>query len=380
MYLMALLPAIGGLIYYFCSKRIVWLEWLGCVILGLATSATCHMIAICGMTADIETWSGVVTQAEHHPEWVEEYRQAHTRTWTTGSGKNRQTHTETYYTTEHDTHPEHWEEHLDFGETSEQKEISLARFNDVRQKFGGKVVDGGKQDTHHGGHFDGGDNNIYAVRNMTGHVFPVTTIRHFENRIKAAPTVFSFAKVPTNVPVYNWPENPNYQQSDRLIGEPRISSLEFDRFNSRLGPRKKVNVIMINFGLKDSSMSEWQKAKWVGGKKNDLVVCYGRVNSDGIAGWAKAFGWSESEGCKRNIESIMLGKQVNNDLLPILEREIAQNYKKKDWHKFDYITIEPPSWAYMALAIVMCLTQAGYWFWASMNEFGKEPKKQRFLY
>ena len=65
---------------------------------------------------------------------------------------------------------------------------------------------------------DGGDNNIYSTRNATGYIYPVTCERHFENKIKAAPSVFSFAKVPQGVPVHPWPKNPDWMHSGRLIG------------------------------------------------------------------------------------------------------------------------------------------------------------------
>jgi hypothetical protein len=260
---------------------------------------------------------------------------------------------------------------LNFGEIDEEKDISLQLFNEIKANFGNVIEDGGKQSSSHGGHFDGGDNNIYRAPNKTGYLYPVTTTRHFENRIKAAPTVFSFVKVPTNVPVFNWPNNPNWMVSDRLIGEARISILEFDRMNARLGPSKFVNVIFINFGNKDRSIAEYQRAKFVGGKKNDIVICYGQDGTNGISGWAACFGWSNSEICKRNLETTILTNPINNDILPLIEKEIRSNYVIKDWDSFSYISIEPPLWSYIVLISVMILTQAGFWLWANINEFTK---------
>ena len=174
------------------------------------------------------------------------------------------------------------------------------------------------------------------------------------------------------MPVYEWPSNPNWLVSDRLIGESRISVLEFDRFNSRLGPVKKANVIMINFKNRDRSIAEFQRAKFIGGKKNDIVVCYGGIGTNGIASWSSCFGWSESEICKRNIETLILSNPINNGILTIIEKEIRANYVKKDWTKWNYIQIDPPTWSWWTLIIVMAITQTIFWLWANANEFSKD--------
>jgi len=378
-YIIALIPSIIGAVLFMCNKRINWIEWLGGTAIAFLASAIMHIIAITNMTADIETWSGKITQVSHFPQWIEEYKEAiyRTETYYTGSGKNRTAHTRrvfSHYETRHATHSENWVAYLDFGSIADEKSIDGRTYNEIKANFGNSEIISGTQGTSHGGHFDGGDNKIYTSQNKTGYIYPVTTTKYFENRIKAAPTVFSFVKVPENVKVYEWPQNPNWMISDRLLGESNISVLEFDRMNTRLGPKKLVNVIMVNFGKQDSLIAKYQQAKFIGGKKNDLVLCYGQKGTNNIAGWSFVFGWTESEICKRNLETILLQTPINNNILPMIEKEIIINYKKKDWHKFDYITIEPPAWAYIVLIIVMIITQTGFWIWASVNDFRKEEK------
>jgi hypothetical protein len=233
------------------------------------------------------------------------------------------------------------------------------------------VEDGGKQSSSYGGHRDSGDNNIYRTSNKTGYLYPTTIIRNFDNRIKAAPTLFSFAKVPTNIPVFKWPENGNWMQSDRLINEPRISILEFDRMNSRIGPKKFVNVIFINFGDKGSEIAQWQKSAFIGGKQNDLVLCYGQLNTNNVPNWSVCFGWSDSEICKRDLETILISNPINNSILPLIEKEIIKGYTIKRWEDFNYIAISPPRWTYIVLVILMVILQGGFYYWAHNNEFGK---------
>jgi hypothetical protein len=369
-YIIALIPAIIGAILFMCNKKVNGQEWLGGTVIAFLVSGIMHGIAIYSMTDDIECWSGKITHACHFPQWVEQYQKRHSRTTYSGSGKNRVAHTRVWYTTEYATHSENWVAYLNFGEISQEKSISLQTFNEIKANFGEIIEDGGKQSNSHGGHRHSGDNNIYKTPNKTGYVYPVTTIQHFENKIKAAPTLFSFVSVPSNCPVYHWPENPNWMASDRLLGVVGISPREFDLMNSRLGPTKLVNVIMVGFNSADTMLGRWQEAKWVGGKKNDLVITYGFQGTNVV--WAYCFGWTEKELCKRNLEAIIMSNPINDKILPLIEQEIKANYTIKDWTKFDYISIEPPRWAYITLIILMIVSQVGFWFWANCNEFTKE--------
>ena len=371
-YIIAMIPILIGTIIFCVSEKINWWEWVLGSAIALLVSAIMHGIAIHSLTADIECWSGKITHACHFPQWIEQYQQCHTETYYTGSGKNRTSHTRTWYTTEHATHYEHWVAYLNFGTLNEEKDIDANKFNEIKSNFGNAIEDGGKQWYSNGGFRYSGDNNIYRAVNKTGYLYPVTTIRTFSNRIKAAPTVFSFIKVPTNVPVYNWPKNPNWQVSDRLINEPRISKLEFDRMNSRLGPVKLVDVCFINFGDKGSEIAKYQEAYWLRGKKNSITMCYGQLDSNNIPSWSVVFGWSNSEICKRNLESILLEHPINNDVLPLIEKEIKTGYVIKEWEDFSYISVEPPRWSYFVLVISMIVTQTGFWLWAGSNEFDKE--------
>lgn len=384
-YILALFPLIIGMFLWIFNKKITWGEWLGGSVAAFILALIMHGIAIVGLTDDIETWSGFITNIEHHPEWVEKYRHAvyRTVTRTTGSGKNRRTtihrifsHDETRYT----THSEHWIAYANYGTDQESRQINKQTFKLIQQRFGSHEIQSGVQGFSHGGSVYSGDNLIYKVINRNNWIEPVTTIKTFENRIKAAPTTFSFAKVPPNVKVYEWPNNPNWFVSDRLLGEPNISTLQFDQMNSRLGPRKLVNVIMINFANQSSDIADWQCAKYLGGKKNDLVLCYGQKGTNQIPTWSKVFGWTEKEICKRNLETILLTNPINNDILTLIENEIKKNYIIKDWDKFDYIQIPPRPWAIITYIILLLLSQFSLWVYFHMNDIDKEVAQKKFVY
>jgi hypothetical protein len=360
-YFLALIPILFGAGLWCFDKKIIWWEWLIGSGVAMLTAVIFHALSIWGMTTDIETWSGYVTSSIHYPRWVEEYQEAHTQTHTDSKGN---TYTTTYYTTEHRTHPEHWTAYTQYDE----HEIDQSFFEQICQNFQDYSTENG-----HKSGFDSGDPNIYVTRNKTGFIYPTTLLKHWDNRLKAAPSVFSFVKVPTNVNVYPWPRNPDWRVSQRLLGTAKqFDQLEFDRMNSRLGPKKKVNVIMVGWDKDDTTIADWQEAKWHGGEKNDLVICFGGMTKNKPATWTHVFGWSESFLAKRDIETLMLKYPVSPQLLYLIEQEVQKNYTIKDWHKFDYVTVEPPMWCYTVFFIVLLVTQGVLYFFLHTNEETKD--------
>jgi len=370
-YICALIPVAAGAFFLWKDEEVVWWEWLIGAGAAFLLAGIMHIIAIKGMTSDTETWSGQVVKISHCPRWEERYTETHSETVDDGNGKS---HTRTWTTTEYETHSEHWVAHRDFGSYTDGINIDEDDFNDIHRKFGGKIYTDGKQSSSHwDGTHSGGDNNIYSVDNVRGYIEPVTTLRSFENRIKAAPTVFSFTKVPTNINVYPWPENPDWRHSDRLLGTASIlvNHYKWDCMNASLGFRKRVNVIMVGFGSEPSDYGQWQQAKWIGGKKNDLVLCFGGGGRNQVPLWSYVFGWTENELVKKNLQTILMDNIIDDNIIPLISAEVSQNYIIKDWHKFDYIAISPPTWSYWVYFISMILTQGALYYFFNVNEYGK---------
>jgi hypothetical protein len=372
-YLLSLLPLIGGLIFWIKSRRITLWEWLVAVIGGLLLTGIIHLCIVHGMTSDTETWSGQLTSATFYPEYVEEYEVAiyrteyHTVTDSDGNSHEESEEVFDHYETRYRTHPEEWDakDSLRFFEFG----ISKDQFRDIAAHFGGFSTNDG-----HKSGFYSGDPNIYVAENKTGYIYPTTDTRTFVNKVKAAPSVFSFAAVPTNIPVLDYPHNTDgWSLSDRLKGTAKdaMPILEWDRMNSRLGPRKKVNVIACGFPKgTDSKVGNWQESKYFGGRKNDLVICY--AGDSNKPEWVKVFGWTEKFECKHGLEFIILDKGFSFQTLPLIEAEIRKSYKIKNWEQFDYLSVEPPPWAYTMILIVMLVFQAGWWTYSMVNKIDKD--------
>jgi len=373
-YLLALIPiAVGGVLWIY-NKRINWVEFAVGICAALLVSCVMHFAASSGVTSDIETHSGQIVSVKHYAEWVEKYDEAiyRTETYYTGSGKDRTRHSRrvfSHWSPRTRTHSEYWQAYSNIGTNYS---IDHAKFNDLSNKFGGFVpVEGRRSTSEHASRMIGGDPNDYFAQNKTGWIEPVTKLVSWENRIKGAgPSAFSFRKVPENAPVYEWPENPNPWVSNRVINAP-INIFKWDQLNARLGPSKRVNVIIVNFPGKSNDIVELQKAKWIGAKKNDLVLCYSS-DKNGKTLWADCFSWSKSEIVKSNLKTILLENRVSDDIIPLIEAEIKKNYVLRDFEKdFSYLDIEPRPIHYFMAILIMILTQTGYWIYAHKNEFRK---------
>jgi hypothetical protein len=365
-YLFACLPpVIGGLLWLFGSK-VHWGEWIGGGALGFMIAGIMHLIAAFGATADTETWSGHITNAVFYPEWIEEYLEVHVESYTDSDGN---TQTRTYTTVEHRTHYEYWEAYSNIGTALR---ISPQKYDEMCHVFGNRQTE-----RPYKGGFDSGDPNIYRTVNRDrGEYYPITDLRSFENKVRATPSTFSYAKVPATVKVFPYPENSNPWVSDRLLGSATlIDQLAFDRMNARLGPAKKVNVILVGFGDRDSMAAQWQEAAFYGGRKNDVVIYWGGLNKSPT--WVRAFGWTDSKTCLRNLETLVLENGASTETLSLIEAEIAANYRLKDWDKaFAHIRVPAPMWAVWTYLIVALVGQGLFWWWAHGNEYDKDGSQQ----
>lgn len=354
-YVLSVVPIIIGTILFIRNKEFDIKEWgISCGI-SLILAVIFHVTSIAGLTKDYETWSGQVYQVTHFPYWHAEWEE-----WVppTRDSKGNVTSPGYWRHCEQD-YPEHWVAYANYGKESDDKEIDKNTYNKIVKLFGGNIVkkEGHRPDFHSGDKYD------YHTKNETKVIVPTTLTKRFENRIKASPSLFDFVEVPENISVYKYPQNKNWFTSDRLFGTAvnDVSILEWDKLNSRLGPMKKINLILIGFGIKDSSYADWQQAKWIGGKKNDIVLCYG--GDDSKPTWSRVFGWSDSEFCKRNLESILLSGVNSDSMIQSIYEEVIKNYEIKEWDDFNYISVSAPSWCIWVYVIVMGVVHVLCWLY-----------------
>ena len=389
-YMLACIPCVVGGIVWVYRREVNWQEWLINSLICFVLAGGFHFLAVSNATRDVETWSGQLVAAKHYTAWEEYYEYAVYRTeyyeeeesYTDSNGRS-QTRTVTHSRQVFD----HWEPtsrwHQEYWRTQSNIDTSYgidsAKFEYLCVKFKDKrAVPGDRTTGEHHSRMIGGNPDDYESANRSGWIEPVTKLVQFKNKIKATPSTFSFSKVPDGMKgVFGYPANDNPFISDRLLGTAlaTVDLFEFDKMNARLGPAKRVNVIMVGMGAADSMLGEWQKSKWIGGKKNDIVILWGGNNKKPT--WVKVFGWTDEETCKRDLETIVLDNGATTQVLPLIEAEIRLHYKLKDWEKaFAHISVPAPAWALWTYFGVMVVSQIGLWWWFMDNEYDKDSNKR----
>lgn len=378
---------IGGITWFF-SRKVTWQELAGGSAAALLLAMIFHLVGANMIVSDTQTYSGQIIQANRYAAWREYYEEAVYRTeyynervsYTETVGSGAKARTVTKHRTERRSRRvfDHWEGHKRWHNESydmssninTRYDIDRTAYWDTCKKFGGEVsVKGDRRTGEHNSRMIDGDPNDYMSTPKTGYVYPVTKPVSFENKLKAGPSVFSFVEVPKTIPVFEWPANSNPFQSERLLGQAQkdVSISEWDKLNARLGPTKKANLILIGFGAQDSSIAQYQRAKFLGGKRNDVVMCYG--GSAAKPNWTVVFGWTDSELVKQNLQTLLLEKGVSNAIIPDIEKEITAHYQVKNWHAFDHLTVPPSNGLITWYIITLILTQSVLYIFFYRNEF-----------
>jgi hypothetical protein len=375
-WVLALVPiCIGGILVLF-NKRVSWIEWLISTGVALLMALIFQYVSVAGMTSDVETWSGYVQSARHFAAWREYYEEAIYRTETYPCGSDSKGRTQyctrqvfDHWESETRWHRDYWMVYTTIGDW----QITREKFAYLVKKFKHhEATPGVRRTGEHASRMIDGDPNDYISNNKTGWIEPVSATHKWENKVKACPSIFSYVKVSTNIAVFPWPQSQDLFVSERVMGEAKkvINTLNWDQMNANIGATKKVNVIIVGFGSQSSEMAQYQEASWIGGKKNDLVICYGGEKGQ-PASWVKVFGWTEKNIVKQNLQTLLLHNPVDTKLIPYIQEEIKQNYIIKDWSKFDYLTVEPPTWSYWTYFIILLVVQGGLYVWFNMNEIDR---------
>jgi len=359
-YLLALIPVTIGLVLLVISNNrdMAIKQWLIGSVSAFIVAGIIHGLTIYGMTTDTEILTGQIESATYYPHWVNTYEEAH---HTFDSDGNISM---TWYTTEHDNKDNYSEMNVSFGRNvTETMRIDNNYFEQLSRKFNNRSYS-----TPFKSGFYSGDRNVYHTFNKNGFCIPITIEKSFKNRVKASPSSFSFDKVPSNIPVFDYPYSKNAYKSNRLVGDAanKLDIGLFDQLNSRVGRLKKGNVIVVGFNSPDSKLGDYQRNKWLSGKKNDIVICYGVGTLEyGVTNvvWTKAFSWGdENKKLLGNLEKMFKEEPINNSILLRMEKEIFSNFKKMEWSKLDYIKISPSPMWYWIYGIVMLISQVVIWF------------------
>lgn len=378
-YILSLLPIAVWAVQWYFNRQISWKEAAAGVAAALLTSTIFFGIEAGGafIPSDTETWSGQVQYAQFQPRWREYYEEAIYRTehYTTRDSKGHiQHHTRRvfdHWEPRRRWHEDRWWVETSFGEY----EIDRNRYTDILKEFGGvRQVAGRRTTGEHASRMIEGTPYDDMTVNKNGYVYPVTTIKKFENRLlKSKDSLYAFEPVSVEDAkrLFEWPTNPNRFDSGRLLGTAKQlwSQRSWDQMNAVLGPEKFINLIAIGFPAGTSlETGMLQERYWHGGKKNDLVLCFG--GDPQKPEWAYVFGWTEHQTVKRLLENRLRDNKASIEEITKLVREEYQLLEFEE--KFEHVEVETPWWYYLIFFIVVAASQGIAHYIFSTNDLNKD--------
>lgn len=206
---------------------------------------------------------------------------------------------------------------------------------------------------------------------------PVSLTESYINYLKASEhSLFNDSKL-LNKYSDRVPEYPSkvydYHYVDRVITD-KVALPDQDKWNQALadmvktlGEKYQVNTIVIFTSVDQQDYYNAVRQKWLGGKKNDVILIVGTPNYPDIT-WVRVLSWTDNELFKVELQDDVynLRKITTPDaVLTQMHDHIAKNYVRKEMKDFEYLKDEvspEPEW-YVIAVIIAFMVCGGMHYW-----------------
>lgn len=346
------------LLIFFRSK-VLWWEALIPFVIVLPTIFGIKAISYYSQVGDTEYWGGWVTEIRYYEDWSETVIETYTTTDSKG-------HTQVRTRMKNVYHPP---SHVCFDSNGESFRISNLTYNDLSNKIGGTQL---WKDMHRMHNGNDGDMYYQMWSGSDENLIPTVTEHSYVNKIQGSRSIHNYEEVDQekyelidypSTGVFTMPSIIGYRTEDADKADERL------RFwNAKLGAKKQVRMWFILFNDKPLEAGLEQEAYWIGGNKNEIVVCIGIAR--GKVDWCHVFSWSKEEIVKINIRNY-IASQNKLDLYDAVEYTAAQvdvGFVKRDFEEFDYIDINMGGWAIFFVYLITILATCGVGAWAVLND------------
>ena len=359
-----ILPFITALFLLFVfNKKMVWWEYIVLIVPTTLIVLITHLIMININSSDVEYLGGYVTKITYYEEWDEMVWRTKTRRVPCGRDSNGHTiyRTETYTVRERQYHPERWV-YID-NESDIEHRLSKSEYNAIKQRLNSPSIfrdmkrkyhriDGDAYDTY----WDGSVNTIYDL----------TRSHKYKNKVKSSQsyTIFKMGEISEdeakNLGLYEYPKINKMSQSPIIGKEVKDSDTQRIRYiNGTYGKSKEFRMYVLLYDNKEFEISEYQKAYWQNGNKNEFIVCLG-LKGDSVT-WCNPFSWCD----KPELEALTRDYFTMNPKLNLdeygkwLQTQIPTKWERKEFEDFDYINIGVSKGQNIALLITMVILCVG---------------------
>lgn len=209
---------------------------------------------------------------------------------------------------------------------------------------------------------------------------PAARLHSYTNYIKASPdSLFrksgNLEKYKDSIP--NYPSLVyDYHRIDRLVQigttypvDATAWNKAIEEINADVGFAKQASVSVV-LANKEEEFANAIEQKWLGGKKNDVIVAIG---TDGYTiSWVKVLAWTYSEMLKIQIRDDVLNLKTLDrvKVLSVIKDDVTNLYIRKPMDDFKYLTssITPTTGEYLFVLILGIVLSVGLSYFMFTND------------
>lgn len=353
-----LMPWIVRLVW---PHEITWLEMGATLVIGVILSVSVYAVGVYGETSDEEIWSGqIVSKQRVHDTYEEPYEcNCTTRRDSKGNPKRScQTCYRTHYTVE-------WNCNTTIGSFQYDKLDETSR----------RV-------------YMSPDPQIYTNAAIGE---PVSKSVSFTNYVKAVPdslfhahNIQKFEKMLPEYPghIYNMYKINRALSAGVPVPDLQQWNQDISLALRTLGPQKQANIIVVFANTADQTYVQALEGKWIGGKKNDIIVVMGVTQYPKID-FVTVSSWTDSQIFKVELRNAILeiGEIDRPKIMAAIAQHTQKSFVRKQMKDFEYLKaqIEPPTWVLTLAVILGIIASLGssYYFYHN-DPFGGNSRRRRF--
>jgi hypothetical protein len=370
-------------VYIFRRQELVWWEPLmlmgSCIILILVSKLLVDFSSV----RTTEYWGSFVTRIEYYEEWDEWIEETCSRQCCCDS-KGENCSTEYYDCSYRKYHSPEWVMIDNIGQTLS---ITQSEYNYIKKKLGGEYFTDLHRDYYH---IDG---DMYSCdwRRDSLSAVPITTIHHYDNKIKASDySVFNFQKMDTSdirrYSLQEYPEVGFANSMHAVIGDnspdAQLADLKLQYHNAVVGPSREARIFLVIFKDKPPITGDYQKAHWVGANMNEFVVTIGLDSKTRQIQWCVPFSWTTNEKLKIEVRDyISNNKNLRlSQVADYIGKVVKDGFVRRDFKEFDYLTVEPSTGSIIGVFIITLIVTIFMVMWIINNDERSDEFEERISF
>jgi len=362
----------------FFRKQTVWFEYLFLLVPSIIIYFALRAIIVSIEESSTEYIGGYATSISHYDAWDEWVHKTCTRRIPCGSYEGHVRYTTVTYDCSHRVY--HPEKYVITDNDNVSHDITKAEYVKIAKEWGTQML---MQDMHRKYYTIDGDMQYYKWDNNKNTVYDFTYPHTYKNKVKVSKSIFNFEDISEKdtkkLGLYDYPEIYDRYKQDYVLGYNTLSKNDSGRkyinyINAVYGPKYQFRTYILIFKNKDISISEKQKSYWVGGNKNEFIICIGIDSTSNKIKWANAFSWCDKPSLEIYTEQFLSGQDSLNiyRIADFLSKKVPTLWKRKEFKDFDYIGIELKYWQYILILVIITLYNIGCSIYVIKNNFKNE--------